>query len=61
MTQTVVIREIEFEGARVAFVEAWTEQDQLLQRLQIKGEPGTRTRAGLKAALQQLGIKVVES
>jgi hypothetical protein len=58
MTQTIVIAEAEFERARRAFNVAWMEQDRLLERLTIKGEPGTRTRAGLTAALSELGIKV---
>lgn len=58
MSQTIVITEVEFEGARAAFVEAWHEQDRLLRRLGIKGAPGTRTGSGLTAALRQLGIKV---
>jgi hypothetical protein len=58
MTQTIVIAEAEFERARRAFAEAWTRQDELLERLTIKGAAGTRTRAGLTAALAELGIKV---
>jgi hypothetical protein len=58
MTHTIVIGEVEFEGARVAFVEAWQEQDRILAQLKIDGVPGTRTSAGLKAALAHLGIKV---
>jgi hypothetical protein len=58
MTQTIVIGETEFERARKAFVKAWEEQDRLLETLNINGERGTRTRAGLKAALAEIGIKV---
>jgi len=58
MTQVIVIGETEFERARRAFVEAWEKQDRLLETLNINGERGTRTRAGLTAALAELGIKV---
>jgi hypothetical protein len=58
MTHTVVIAEDEFERARIAFTAAWMQQDRLLERLTIKGAAGTRTRAGLTAALAELGIKV---
>ena len=58
MTHTIVIGETEFERARRAFVEAWEKQDHLLETLHINGERGTRTRAGLKAALGELGIRV---
>jgi len=58
MTQLIVIGETEFEHARVAFVDAWEKQDRLLEQLHINGERGTRTRAGLKAALGELGIRV---
>lgn len=57
---TIIIGEIEFEDARRAFVTAWEQQDQLLQRMSINGVPGTRTRAGLTAALAALGIKVLQ-
>lgn len=58
MTHTIVIREVEFEGARAAFVDAWEKQDRLLDDMHITGERGTRTRAGLRAALSSLGIRV---
>lgn len=58
MTQIIVIGETEFEAARVAFVNAWREQDELLQRLGVDGVPGTRTAAGLRAALRAIGIGV---
>lgn len=58
MTQTIVVTETEFEKARREFVKAWTKQDELLQNLEINGAPGTRTRAGLLAALTTLGISV---
>jgi hypothetical protein len=53
-----VITDAEFEHARRAFVVAWEKQDRLLENLHINGERGTRTRAGLKAALGELGIRV---
>jgi len=58
MTHTIVIGETEFERARIAFVQAWEKQDRLLDVMHIPGERGTRTRAGLKAALAEIGIKV---
>lgn len=58
MTQTIVVTEHDFEKARREFVKAWTAQDELLDHLSINGVPGTRTRAGLLAALAALGIAV---
>ena len=58
MTKTITIGETEFEAARRAFVRAWHEQDELLATLAIRGASGTRTRAGLLAALEAIGIGV---
>lgn len=58
MTQTILVSEQDFEAARLAFVRAWHDQDELLEQLAVRGVPGTRTRAGLVAALSALGIGV---
>lgn len=55
---TIVIGEHDFEKARRAFVAAWEKQDRMLLAMHIPGERGTRTRAGLTAALGELGIRV---
>lgn len=60
MIRTMITTD-DLERARVAYTRGWLAEDQRQQDRSEAAAVGDRTRCGLKAALAELGIAVVEA